>query len=47
MKQKFSHDNIYDLSTLKLCEMMEIAFIRPRIITFNRYVFFFAETGEG
>ena len=38
--QKFPHDNIYDLTTLKLWEMMEIAFIRPRNITFHRYVFF-------
>ena len=40
LTQKFPHDNIYDLSTLKLWEMMEIAFIRPRNITFDRYVFF-------
>ena len=40
MTQKFPHDNIYDLSTLKLWEMMEIAFIRPRNITFDRHVFF-------
>ena len=39
-KQKFTHDNIYDLSTLLLWEMMEMAFIRPRNITFDRYVFF-------
>ena len=39
LTQKFPHDNIYDLSTLKLWEMMEIAFIRPRNITFDRYVF--------
>ena len=38
--QKFPHDNIYDLTTLKLWEMIEIAFIRPRNITFDRYVFF-------
>ena len=40
LTQKFPHDNIYDLTTLKLWEMMEIAFIRPRNITFDRYVFF-------
>ena len=40
LTQKFPHDNIYDLTTLKLWEMMEIVFIRPRNITFDRYVFF-------
>ena len=40
LTQKFPHDNIYDLTTLKLWEMMEIAIIRPRNITFDRYVFF-------
>ena len=40
LTQKFPHDNIYYLTTLKLCEMMEIAFIRPRNIIFDRYVFF-------
>ena len=40
LTQKFPHDNFYDLSTLKLLEMMEIAFNRPRNITFDRYVFF-------
>ena len=40
LTQKFPHDNICDLSALKLWEMMEIAFIRPRNITFDRYVFF-------
>ena len=39
LTQKFPHDNIYDLTTLKLWEMMEIVFIRPRNITFDRYVF--------
>ena len=39
LSQKFPNDNIYDLSTLKLWEMLEIAFIRPRNITFNYYVF--------
>ena len=37
--QKFPHDNIYDLTTLKLWEMMEIAFIRPRNLIFDRYMF--------
>ena len=41
LTQKFPQDNVYDLSTLKLWETLEIAFIRPRIITFDRYVFFF------
>ena len=45
--QKFPHDNIYDLSTLKLWEMMEIAFIRPRNITFDRYVFFSRKQKKG
>ena len=39
LTQKFPHDNIYDLTTLKLWEMMETVFIRPRDITFDRYVF--------
>ena len=38
LTQKFPHDNIYDLTTLKLWEKMEIAFTRPRNITFDRYV---------
>ena len=40
LTQKVPHDNIYDLTTLKLWEMMKIAFIRPRNITFDRYVVF-------
>ena len=40
LTQKFPHDNFYDLTTLKLWKMLEIAFIRPRNITFDRYVFF-------
>ena len=40
LTQNFPHDNIYDLTTLKLWELMEIAFIRPRNITFDRSVFF-------
>ena len=51
LTQKFPHDNFYDLTTIKLWEMMEIAFIRPRNITFDRHVFFSrkqkkGETGE-
>ena len=38
--QKVHHDNVYDLTTLKLWEMMEIAFIHPRNTTFDRYVLF-------
>ena len=38
--QKLPHNNIYDLTTLKLWEMMEITFIRPRNKTFDRYLFF-------
>ena len=45
--QKFPHDNIYDLTTLKLWEMMEIAFIRPRNITFYRYEFFSRKQKKG
>ena len=40
LTQIFPHDNIYDLTTLKLWEIMEIAFNRPRNITFDRYVLF-------
>ena len=40
LTQKFPHDNIYDLTALKLWDMMEINFNRPRNITFDRYVFF-------
>ena len=47
LTQKFPHDNIYDLSTLKLWEMMEIAFIRPRNITFDWYVFFSRKQKKG
>ena len=47
LNQKFPHDNIYDLTTLKLWEMMEIAFIRPRNITFDRYVFFSRKQKKG
>ena len=47
LTQKFPHDNIYDLSTLKLWEMMKIAFIRPRNITFDRYVFFSRKQKKG
>ena len=47
LTQKFPHDNIYDLTTLKLWEMMEIAFIRPRNITFDRYVFFSRKQKNG
>ena len=47
LTQKFPHDNIYDVSNLKLWEMMEIAFIRPRNITFNRYVLFSRKEKKG
>ena len=47
LTQKFPHDNIYDLATLKLWEMMEIAFIRPRNIIFDRYVFFSRKQKKG
>ena len=47
-KQTFSyHDNIYDLTTLKLWEITEIVFIRPRNITFDRYVFFSRKQKKG
>ena len=47
LTQKFPYDNIYDLTTLKPWEMMEIAFIRPRNITFDRYVFFSRKQKKG
>ena len=47
LTQKFLHDNIYDLTTLKIWEMIEIAFIRPRNITFDRYVFFSRKQKKG
>ena len=47
LTQKFPHDNIYNLTTLKLWEMMEIAFIRPRNITFDRLVFFSRKQKKG
>ena len=47
LTQKFPHDNTYDLTTLKLWEMTERAFIRPRNITFDRYVFFSQKQKKG
>ena len=47
LTQKFPHDKIYDLTTLKLWKMMEIAFIRPRNITFDRYVLFSRKQQKG
>ena len=47
LTQKFPHDNIYDLTTLKLWETVEIAFIRPINITFDRYVFFWRKQKKG
>ena len=47
LTQKIPHDNVYDLTTLKLWEMMEIAFIRPRNITFDRYVFLSRKQKKG
>ena len=47
LTQKFPHDIIYDLTTLKLWEMMKIAFIRPRNITFDRYMFFSRKQKKG
>ena len=44
LTQKFPHDYIYDLSTLRFWEMMEICFFQPRNITFDRYVFFSRKT---
>ena len=40
LTQKCPHDNIYDLTNLKLWEMMEIAFLCPRNIAYDLYVFF-------
>ena len=47
LTQKFPHNNIYDLTTLKLWEMMKITFVRPRNITFDRYVFFSRKQKKG
>ena len=47
LTQKFPHDNIYDLITLKLLEMMEIDFIRPLNIRFDRYEFFSRKQKKG
>ena len=47
LTHKFPNDNIYDLTTPKLSEMTEIAFIRPRNITFDRYVFFSRKQKKG
>ena len=47
LTEKFPHNNIYDLTTLKLSEMMEIAFIRPRNITLDRYLFFSRKQKKG
>ena len=47
LTQKFPNDNIYDLTTLKPWEVMEIAFIRPRNIIFDRYVFFSRKQKKG
>ena len=47
LTQKFPHDNIYDLTTLNLWRTMEIAFIRPRNITFDCYVFFSRKQKKG
>ena len=47
LTQKFPHDNIYDLTTLKLWEMMKTAFIRPRNITSDCYVFFSRKQKKG
>ena len=46
LTQKFPNDNIYNLSTLKRLEMMEIDSIRPRNITLDRYDFFWRKTRE-
>ena len=47
LQQKFPRDNVYDLTTLKLWEMMEKAFIRLRNITFGHYVFFSRKQKKG
>ena len=47
LTQKVPDYNIYDLTTLKLWEMMEIDFIRTRNITFDRYVFFSRNQKKG
>ena len=47
LTQKFPHDNNCNLTTRKLWEMMEIAFIHSRNITFHRYVFFSRKQKKG
>ena len=47
LTKKFPHDNIYNLTTLKVWEMTEIAFIRPRNITFDRFLFLSRKQKKG
>ena len=47
LTQKFPLDNIYDLNTLKLWEKTKIAFIRPRNLTFDHYVFISRKQKKG
>ena len=47
LTQNFPHDNAYNLSTLKLWEMIEIAFTRPRNINFDRFVFLSKKKKKG
>ena len=47
LTQKFPHDNIYNLTTFKPWELTEIALIRPRNITFDRYVLFSRKQKKG
>ena len=47
LTQKFPHDNIYDLTTLKLWEMMEMAFIRPRNIYIRSVCVLLKEAEKG
>ena len=47
LTQRFPHDNIYDLTTLKIWELMEIAFIGPRNINFDCHVFFSRKQKKG
>ena len=47
LTQKFPLHNIYKFTTLKLWEMMEIAFIRPSNITYDRFAFFSRKQRKG
>ena len=45
--EKFPHDIIYNLLTLKLWKVLEIVSFRPRKITFDGFVSFFQKQKKG